>query len=208
MCYLKALFIILLIPMHSYANEDFLSPVISSHEKIARLLEIKNPDQSSVFICYNYSCKTKRIIHINAENIASLNTIFKQLNTSGHGERHAIAQSIALLENIAATQSPVYNDKAKNYNDNHLPGSMDCIDSTVNTTHYLELLNQLGLIIHHELQQPVYRSPYLMGQHWAAQIKNKNSRQSYAVDSWQTDNGLPPVIQDIEKWKTREPVNN
>ena len=208
MCYQKLFIIALLIPILSYANDDFLSPVISSHEKIARLLKNKNQNTSSISICYNYSCKTNSIIHINTENIASLNTIFKQLNISGHGERLAIAQAIALLENIAATQSPVYNDKAKNYNDNYLPGSMDCIDSTVNTTHYLELLNQLGLIVRHELQQPVYRSPNLMGQHWAAQIKDKNSRQSFAVDSWQTDNGQRPIIQDIEKWQVREPVES
>jgi len=71
-------------------------------------------------------------------NIESLKNIFKQYNTSSQGERFAIAQSIAQLEKIAASQTPVYNDKAKNYNDNNLPGRMDCIDSTINTTHYLE----------------------------------------------------------------------
>jgi len=141
-------------------------------------------------------------------NIESLKNIFKQYNTSSQGERFAIAQSIAQLEKIAASQTPVYNDKAKNYNDNNLPGRMDCIDSTINTTHYLEFLNQLGLINRHELQQPIYRSPYLMGQHWAAQIKKKNSEDNYAVDSWQTDIGQTPEIQKRAYWIKRNAVKN
>jgi len=66
----------------------------------------------------------------------------------------------------------------------------------------------LGLIYRHELQQPIYRSPYLMGQHWAAQIKKKNSEDNYAVDSWQTDIGQTPEIQKRAYWIKRNAVKN
>lgn len=206
MCYPKLIITFLLIPTLIYANDEFLSPVVSSHEKIAHLLTIKNPDSSSIIICYNYSCDTNSSIHISAENIASIKAIFQSSNRTGHDERSAIAQAIALLEKISATQTPVYNDKAKNYNDNNLPGRMDCIDSTMNSTRYLKFLQQLELIVHHELLSPAYRSPFLMGQHWAAQIRERNSGRHYAVDSWQTDNGQVPVIQDIEQWRESEPA--
>ncbi len=190
----------------SYASDEFLAPIHSSHEKIEQQLNYNLPNKHSILICFNYGCKTQRRILINSEQRQSLSSIFELFNRTQYGERLAIARSIALLEQIAATQTPVYNDKARNINDNNLPGRMDCIDSTINTTHYLEFINNLGLINRHRLQKPVYRSPYLMGQHWAAQIQDQNSGQSYAVDSWQSNNGQRPVIQDIENWKTRKPA--
>jgi len=67
MCYPKLIFVFLLIPALIYANDEFLSPVVSSHEKMAHLLGIKSPDNSSISICYNYGCKTNSTIHINAD---------------------------------------------------------------------------------------------------------------------------------------------
>ncbi|MCW8930662.1 MAG: hypothetical protein OQL19_10535 [Gammaproteobacteria bacterium] len=199
---------LLLAPVFSYASDDFLTPVTSSHKKIEQLLEFSSPTKHSISICYNYGCKTRQIITIRQDDILAIKKIFNQFKNTQYGERHAIAQAVALLENIAGKQAPVNTDRAKNYNDLALPGRMDCIDSTVNTTHYLEFINSLGLIDQHILQQPVYRSPFLMGQHWAAQIKDKNDGQRYAVDSWQTNNGQPPIIQAVEKWTTREEIKN
>ncbi len=194
--------------MQTYAdNDDFLTPVTSSYYRIGQLLENLTNNTNSISICYNYNCQTQRTISISQENIQSIKKIFKQFNSTQNGERRAISHAIASLENIAATQTPVYNDKARNYNDKGLPGRMDCIDSTVNTTQYLGFINQLGLLNQHTLLKPVYRSPYLMGQHWSAQIKDNNDGQHYAVDSWQTNNGHPPVIQDVESWTTREDNN-
>lgn len=200
--------VLLLTPVFSSADGDFLSPVIPTHEIIKKLLKEPAPNKHSISICYNYSCKTRRSIAISQDNIQSIKVIFKHSNHSQFDERFAISQAIALLEKVAASQSPVYNDKAKNYNDNGLPGRMDCIDATVNTTHYLEFLNNLGLLFQYELLLPIYRSPYFMGQHWAAQIKNRSNGQSYAVDSWQSDIGQAPVIQKVNLWKTREAVES
>ncbi len=197
------LLVMFLTPVFACADDTFLTPVTSSREVIEKLLEHNTANQNSISICYNYGCKIKRSIVINQDNIQSIKAIFGQSETSRYEERLAIARTIALLEKLAATQSPVYNDKAENHNDNGLPGRMDCIDSTVNTTHYLEFIDNLGLLHQYKLQSPVYRSPYLMGQHWAAQIQDQSDGQRYAVDSWQTDIGQPPVIQDVDSWTVR-----
>ncbi|WP_198263943.1 hypothetical protein [sulfur-oxidizing endosymbiont of Gigantopelta aegis] len=188
-------------------SDDFLTPRISTHEKVALLLQATDLAPQKISICFNYGCHSKKIIHIPKHTIEAIKNVFSQADSSSKGERLAIAQSIALLEQVAASQTPVYNDKAKNFNDNGLSGRMDCIDSTVNSTHYLEFIKQLGLLQRHELYSPIYRSPYLMGQHWSAQIKDKRHEQYYAVDSWPTDIGQPPVIQIVEQWKTREAIN-
>ena len=166
----KSLIIGLFLPGFLYADNDFLTPVEPSSKIVAHYLQIKNPDKSSIFICYNYGCKTNSIIHISSKNIDSLQEIFQVSDYTAHHERIAIAQAIARLEQIAAGQTPVYNDKAENMNDKHLPGSMDCIDSTINTSHYLEFLYQMDVIKHHLIQQPAYRSSFIFGQHWSALV--------------------------------------
>lgn len=199
--------VLFLTSLASYASDDFLTPVTSSHEKIKQLLKHSPANTRTISICYNYSCQTQRDISISEDDIRAINDLFKQLNGTQYGERTAIAHSIALLEKVAATQTPVYNDKARNINDNGLPGRMDCIDATVNTTHYLKFIDHLGLINKHKLQSPIYRSPYIMGQHWAAQIKDTDGHH-YAVDSWQSDNGQLPIIQKVKDWQTREAVKS
>jgi hypothetical protein len=203
-----AFLVLLLTPVFSSADEDFLSPVIPTHKIINKLLKEPAPNKHSISICYNYSCKTRRSIAFSEDDIQSIKAVFKQFDRSQSDERFAIARAIALFEKVAASQSPVYNDKAKNYNDNGLSGRMDCIDATVNTTRYLNFINNLGLIDRHQLQPPIYRSPYIMGQHWAAQIKDLSDGQSYAVDSWQSDIGQPPIIQKVNLWKTREAIES
>lgn len=196
-------FIILLwFPFGVFSYQEVLENNISTHEVIARLIIDREPHRNTMPICYNYGCKTKNTIQINNNTIQSLQLIFSK-NSNAENERLDIANAIAFLETITAKQTPTYNDRGKNYNDNY-PGKMDCIDEAANTTHYLHLIEELDLLKWHKVQPPVYRSPWLMGQHWSAQIKDLTTKQYFAVDSWHKDNGLPPVIQAIENWKTRD----
>jgi len=196
----------LFLPGFLYAENDFLTPIEPSSKIVAHYLQLKSPEKSSIFICYNYGCKNNSTVYISNKNIIILKKIFKSATNSADNERNNIAQAIAQMEQIAARQTPVYNDKAGNVNDKYLSGSMDCIDSTVNSSHYLQFLYQLGLIKYHEIQQPAYRSPLIFAQHWSAQIKDIHNGQSYAVDSWQSDNGKLPIIQKIEQWQERKAV--
>lgn len=193
---------ILLLPLKVFSYQELLENHISTHEIIARLIIDSEPHTSTVPICYNYGCKTKNTVQISNDTIQSLQLMFTKIS-SPQSERLEIARAIAFLETIAAKQTPTYNDRGKNYNDKY-PGRMDCIDEAANTTHYLHLIEQLELLKWHKVQPPIYRSPWLMGQHWSAQIKDLSTENYFAVDSWHKDNGLPPVIQAIENWKTRD----
>ncbi len=199
--------ILFIISMPSYSSDNFFSPVASSHEKVEHLLSVFAVNQNVIPICYNYGCNTQHNIIVDKESIQSIKAIFNPAPLTAQNERVAISKAIAMLESISARQTPTYNDKAGNANDNGLSGRMDCIDATVNTTHYLQFINNLGLINYHQLQKPAYRSPFVFGQHWAAKIRDRTSTQSYVVDSWQTDNGQPPVIQKIAPWERRDKVN-
>ena len=158
---------------------------------------------TGISICFNYGCRQHQNIRVTLHDIKQVKAVFYQSQSGLMTERQSIADAIAYLENIAGQQSPVHNDRAKNINDKG-QGRMDCIDSAVNTTNYLRFISQLGLLRQHKLVKPVYRSPYMMGQHWSAQIEEIASGKRYAVDSWASDNGQRPLIQPVSNWKIRD----
>lgn len=197
------LFLILLYSTFTWSSDDFLVRPLSSHEKVAQLLSRSAKEPDSISICFNYGCQQHQNIRVTLHDIKQVKAIFYQSQSGLMTERQSIADAIAYLENIAGQQSPVHNDRAKNINDKG-QGRMDCIDSAVNTTNYLRFIAQLGLLRQHKLVKPVYRSPYMMGQHWSAQIEEIASGERYAVDSWASDNGQRPLIQPVSNWKIRD----
>ncbi|MCU7836320.1 MAG: hypothetical protein KZQ83_13845 [gamma proteobacterium symbiont of Taylorina sp.] len=194
-------------PTFLLADSDFLSNHISSRERISQLLKKRLNTAHQIPICYNYSCRKKDVIYIAEQDIQLIQNIFNMTlaeKNNAHDERMAIAESIAFFEKLAGKQTPVYNDRGKNYNDGLLPGRMDCIDETVNTVHYLQFIANLNVLKWHSIEAPLYRSPWFIGQHWSAHIKDISSGKSYAVDSWEKDNGSPAIVQEVGKWKNRE----
>ena len=191
------------LPAISWPAGDFLARPLSTHEKVAHLLSLSIPDEQRISICFNYGCQQRQTIQFTNEDKEHIKIIFAQSEAGRISERQAIADAIAYMESISGKQSPVHNDRAKNFNDKG-SGRMDCIDSAVNTTNYLRFISRLGLLKKHKLIQPVYRSPFMMGQHWSARIMELSSGRIFAVDSWASDNGQRPLIQKVSNWKTRD----
>jgi hypothetical protein len=83
-----------------------------------------------------------------------------------------------------------------------LPGQQDSIDESVNTSLYLTLLQSVGLMRFHTVQDRATRGSFILGYpHTAAVIRETKTGKEYAVDSWFYDNAKPPVIIPIEIWK-------
>ena len=84
---------------------------------------------------------------------------------------------------------------------------MDCIDEAINTTHYLEFMEQAGLLKHHIAASPIHRGFFVDGQwpHNAAAVKEKNSGEIFAIDSYYFDSGKPaqsvPIDVWLDKWR-------
>ena len=134
---------------------------------------------------------------------AEWQTVINQFQPTAHSaaaERTMIRQAIAILEDIAGTQTPTYLDRGRNPIVDDWPGQMDCIDESTNTKHYLDLLQERGLLHWHRVVERAYRAPYVFDQHWAGQIVELETLDSYVVDSWHLDNGKPPYIQALNDW--------
>jgi hypothetical protein len=80
----------------------------------------------------------------------------------------------------------------------------DCVDESLNTTIYLTLLEQKGLLRHHNVEDPTVRLPIIHSGRWPHQtavISEIETSKFYAVDSWFHDNGAKAEIVPLRKWK-------
>ena len=91
-------------------------------------------------ICYNYSCNRTAHVRPSAGDWTMVVDQFKPAAGSPVEERQMIQRAIAMLEQIAGEQTPTFRDRGRNPVVNEWPGQMDCIDESINTVRYLELL--------------------------------------------------------------------
>ena len=151
-------------------------------------------------ICYNFECSRQKTVQLDAQQWQALRALFSPVPVSAAEERATIRRAIAQMEDFVGTLTGTSGELGGNVAGAGLSGQMDCIDESTNTTTYLTLLQQDGLLRWHQVQERAKRSKWMFDVHWAAVIRDTNSAQLYAVDSWFLDNGQPPYIQQLVDW--------
>ena len=121
-------------------------------------------------------------------------------DTSPSEERENIRLSIALLESTVGAITGTWRDLAGNVAGAGQFGQLDCISESRNTTTFLHLLFDDGLLKWHDIEERRVRSPLIFNVHWTAVIVDRSTSEHFAVDSWFLDNGQPPVIQPLTDW--------
>ncbi len=152
-----------------------------------------------VTICYNYGCYARALVDYSEEQLAPLQ---QQLAAAGDAsaERGAISAVIGRMYAIAGERTPVWRDKGGNYADGGENGKMDCIDHSTNTSAFLRLLQAHGWLRYHGVLEPLMRRRFFFAEHWAARIRERETRRVYIVDSWFFDNGHPAAVMPVEDW--------
>ncbi|MGI9302483.1 MAG: hypothetical protein ACR2RB_07240, partial [Gammaproteobacteria bacterium] len=158
-------------------------------------------------VCHGYSCRNQPIVHLNEVQWSAVLGTMQPAATTPTGERQRLAHAIAKLESTVGVLTGVADLGGNAITD--LPGQMDCIDESTNTTTYLRLLDESGLLRWHEVEERAWRSWWGLDIHWTAVIRDHTDGQRYAVDSWFLDNGMQPYIQPLRAWrfKRRLPYN-
>ncbi|MDX1512561.1 MAG: hypothetical protein R3174_02355 [Gammaproteobacteria bacterium] len=174
---------------------------------LAEELALTSDDDLSVFervatlsVCFDFGCKRRQDVHIHTPEWRGIEELLAN-RPDPAAERESIARAVAYMERIVGTMSPTGRDRGGNeYREDDEPGQMDCIDESTNTTAYLSLFEERGLLEWHRVMDPVYRAPQILDQHWAARIEEVATGSQFAVDSWPGDNGEPPLIQRVDAW--------
>ena len=149
--------------------------------------------------CYDFGCKTTRELRFETSQWDQIRAIFASGIVDSATEKQAIRQAVAMMERFSGELTDTRYDKGGNYPGSDLPGQMDCIDESTNTYQYLSALQELDLMKWHRVDLKQRRIVWF-ATHWTATIREIDSDQRFAVDSWYRDNGEMPYIQPIDDW--------
>lgn len=153
-------------------------------------------------VCHDYGCANRTAVKLAPEEWQEVRDIFKAEIADAAEERTRIKQAVARLEVMAGRQAGTLGDKGGTLNAITLPGQQDCVDEAVNTTTYLVLMENDGLIKRHKALSVAWRGA-LFGKtlpHVTPVMAETESGELWAVDSSFYDNGREPVIMPLKEW--------
>lgn len=182
--------------------------LLTSMQATAAVADISRIYKSPVSLarfefCSGGGCADSRILSLSAEEWQPVAAIFSSnQKLTPEIERKNISLAIGLLERIVGEKTATGTDRAGTFDNSDFPGQLDCNDEAINSTTYLRLMQQLGLIKLHAVEDLRTRNFFFTGwPHTTAVIHEMGSGKRYAVDSWFYDNGAPATIVPFEVWK-------
>lgn len=162
---------------------------------------ITDPKPSLFDICYNGTCEELAQVSLKKEQWQEIKDIFLTPSSDAEEEREKIKLAIALMEDMVGKLTGTYVDKAMTFEYMGLEGQLDCIDESINTTIYLTMMLNDGLLKWHSIEDRETRGFFIFGwPHTTAVISDNQSKEKYVVDSWFGDNGEQPHIVPLEIW--------
>ncbi|MGV6806568.1 MAG: hypothetical protein ACWA5K_01525, partial [bacterium] len=152
-------------------------------------------------VCNQVDCETTAVVELNDDDWHEISALFSPAPTNAQDERNRIANALALMEKKIGIQAGTSRDRGRTAGAYRSDGQLDCIAETGNSTLYLLLLQQRGLLHRHRVVYPAHRG-LLQGHlpHNTAVIEERATGTDYAVDSYFHDNGTQPVIVPIDTW--------
>ncbi len=169
--------------------------------------KVDAPNKNRVSVCHGYSCKFQTKFTFTDADVAEIKAIFKKVkkdDTAGE-ERRAVAYAIGWIENRVG--KAIGTDKDRPGMDFAATGDksqQDCVDESTNTSSYLLVLANNGLLKHHTVGTPFAKDQLWRGvagwTHWTAVLKDTATNQKWAVDSWIYQNGENPAVVETDKW--------
>ena len=182
-----------------------------NHIDYLRMRDIPAPTIESFTHCYNYGCSKRETLGLPIETKTKIDRLFLTPSKSNEEEQSKIIQSLKIFEKDIGEIVGTKNDKRgtfRLYQDDSPEAKshqQDCVDESTNTTTYLSLLNQMGYLTFYSPAFPKTRQPFIGGGNWwhqTATIKDNQTGDFYAVDTWFEDNGVAGYIVPLDKWKS------
>lgn len=188
--------LLLLSAWTSAAHADF--------SDIARIYR-QTPYVHDFEVCTGGGCVELKQVNIAHSDWQTVVRIFTQAGDvyDAKRERELIAQAIGAMESIVGRLTDTDTDLAGTFGNSDFSGQMDCNDEAINSTTYMRLMRNYGLIKFHEIEDMRTRNFFFNGwPHSTAVIRETASGKRFAVDSWFYDNGFPATIVPFSEWKS------
>lgn len=183
--------ILLAIPGQASADFELMTSVLR-----------QTPALSSFDICHGGGCTYVSQVQLSEDEWKQIGNVCSTTPESAEAERACISKVIGEYEKVIGAKTGTDTDRGGTFGNSAYQGQMDCNDEAINTTTYLKLMQQHGLIQYHDVLDVKRRGFFLnRWPHTTAAIQERASQQLYAVDAWFYDNGMPAVIVPFERWK-------
>ncbi len=178
------------------------SQSLSSHGGWFDERQARMPIGSKIYVCHAFMCSLTTPVTLSAAELAEISAPLKNPVENAAAERLALSSSVQIFERIIGNRIGTANDRGGLDIGGGDPSQMDCIDEATNTTSLMLVLVARGDLRFHEVARPVSRGFFLDGRypHATAVLRETGTDLSWAIDSWQTANAKPPVIQDLDVW--------
>jgi hypothetical protein len=162
------------------------------------------PTDTRIVACHGYGCSRRVALVMDTSVLGRAGGILKASRSSAEAERRAIGEIVKVYTAyLAATfgGKPDVPRSPPQMSGEH--GQMDCIDETANTTSLLLVLQEQGLLFHHQVERPQSRGLFIDGRypHVTAIIVEKRTGREWAVDPWAKAPGQQPDILPLMEWR-------
>jgi hypothetical protein len=158
--------------------------------------------------CQGYGCPTYKNVILNKHDWSIIEKAYGGKAQTAAEEREKAAAAIGAFERVVGpltgTEVDVKGTFTAMGRGQRGKGQLDCVDESTNTTIYLMLLKQKGLLNFHEIEQPQVRWPIISGRGWmhqTAAVTEKATGEQFAIDSWFEDNGAPAWVVPLPAWR-------
>lgn len=152
-------------------------------------------------VCDSYGCERVTQVSLTPEEWQRVRDQFAVPARSAAEERVQIAQAVGVLEGTVGPKVGYHKDVAGTFNGGGGHGQLDCVDETVNTTVFLALMREDGLLKYHQLRGPAGRGHFFSSwPHQSAVVTEASTGEDYAIDSWFHDNGQAAEVVPLERW--------
>ncbi|MEM0905897.1 MAG: hypothetical protein AAGJ94_00945 [Pseudomonadota bacterium] len=157
-------------------------------------------EANRVFVCHGFGCHYRSAVTFSRADIRTMRRIVGRPRTAKE-ERRRLRKLVAWAEKrVAPTAGSADDVGGLDLGNSRKRGQMDCIDEATNTTSYLLVAAQNGILRHHEVASPVARGFFLDGRYPHATAVVSANGEPYAIDSWPMANGELPNVMPLETW--------
>jgi len=162
------------------------------------------PSGNRIIACHGYGCSRRVALAMDVSWFNRASVLLRRGRGSPEAERQAIGEVVRIYTAHLAREFGGEPDRPGSPPQmSGVHGQMDCIDETANTTSLLLILQEQGLLAHHQVERPQSRGLFIDGRypHVTAIITEKRTGREWAVDPWRKAPGQQPEILPLVQWR-------
>lgn len=167
------------------------------------LFQLPPPRPGEFYVCHEHGCREKTRVSLSASEWGQVRSLMSPPAATAGDERGRIARATALLEVLVAPQAGTARDVGGTFQGvGQGSGQLDCEDEAANTTQYLIMMGEDGLLKFHRPVGRQWRGNFFNGwPHTTAVVVETATGQHWAIDTWFEDNGRPAHVVEAERWR-------